>query len=77
MSTPYCRVAACVRSDASLSRQHALLELRSGQVWVEDLESTNGTYLNGALVESHDSLVDGSKRYAYDSASRLKMSGTA
>ena len=29
--------------DNSLSRQHATIELSGGQVWVEDLESTNGT----------------------------------
>jgi len=37
--------------DASLSRQHALLELRGGQVWVDDLDSTNGTWIDGERVE--------------------------
>jgi len=37
--------------DASLSRQHALLELRSGHVWVEDLGSTNGTWIDGERVD--------------------------
>jgi len=37
--------------DASLSRQHACIELLEGEVWVEDLQSTNGTWLNGARIE--------------------------
>ncbi|MBN2359860.1 MAG: sigma 54-interacting transcriptional regulator [Deltaproteobacteria bacterium] len=38
-------------ADASLSRQHAALELRAGALWVEDLQSTNGTWVNGARVQ--------------------------
>ncbi|HOX46495.1 MAG TPA: sigma 54-interacting transcriptional regulator [Myxococcota bacterium] len=37
--------------DSSLSRQHASLELSSGVLWVEDLQSTNGTWVNGERVE--------------------------
>ena len=37
--------------DSSLSRQHACVELVDGQVWVEDLGSTNGTWVNGQRVE--------------------------
>jgi DNA-binding NtrC family response regulator len=37
--------------DASLSRQHACFELLDGQVWVEDLQSTNGTWVRGDRVE--------------------------
>jgi DNA-binding NtrC family response regulator len=37
--------------DNSLSRQHACVELFDGEVWVEDLSSTNGTWLNGERVE--------------------------
>lgn len=39
----------------SISRRHALVMGRSGQHWIEDMGSTNGTYLNGcrlALGES-------------------------
>jgi len=37
--------------DASLSRQHACVELLQGKVWVEDLQSTNGTWLRGTRIE--------------------------
>lgn len=36
--------------DESLSAEHALLSWREGTWWLEDLESTNGTFLNGARV---------------------------
>ena len=38
--------------DKSLSREHARFQLRKGQVWVEDLDSTNGTRLAGKPVAS-------------------------
>jgi hypothetical protein len=37
-------------SSASTSRQHALLERDGDQVWVTDLGSRNGTYVNGLAV---------------------------
>jgi DNA-binding NtrC family response regulator len=36
--------------EPSLSRQHAHFTLEEGQVWVEDLDSTNGTRVNGRVV---------------------------
>jgi hypothetical protein len=36
--------------DEFASAQHARIELREGSVWVEDLGSTNGTFVNGAKV---------------------------
>jgi hypothetical protein len=37
-------------SDPGVSRHHAQVELREGQVWVEDLGSTNGTTVDGVKV---------------------------
>ena len=37
--------------DSYASNQHALVILRSGQWWLEDLGSSNGTLLNGYPVE--------------------------
>ena len=37
--------------DASLSRQHACVELCEGRVQVEDLQSTNGTWMDGERIE--------------------------
>jgi DNA-binding NtrC family response regulator/pSer/pThr/pTyr-binding forkhead associated (FHA) protein len=38
-------------NDQSLSRQHAAVELIDGRVWIEDLGSTNGTWVDGLRVE--------------------------
>ncbi len=37
--------------DASVSRRHARVFIEKGQVWVEDLGSTNGTWINNFRVE--------------------------
>jgi hypothetical protein len=36
----------CVLDHATVSAQHTRLAYRQGQWWVEDLRSTNGTFLN-------------------------------
>jgi len=36
--------------DQRISSQHARLEWREGRWWVEDLDSANGTFLNGRAV---------------------------
>jgi NADPH-dependent 2,4-dienoyl-CoA reductase/sulfur reductase-like enzyme/ferredoxin len=39
-------------ADAKLSRRHARIFVTpDGQVWIEDLDSTNGTFLNGERIE--------------------------
>lgn len=38
--------------DAEMSRQHLALEFRSGAFRLRDLDSTNGTLLNGSRVHS-------------------------
>ncbi|MBW2700168.1 MAG: sigma 54-interacting transcriptional regulator [Deltaproteobacteria bacterium] len=43
--------ADIILRDGSLSRQHARLELKQGQVWVEDLDSTNGSCIDGDPIE--------------------------
>ena len=39
-----------VLSDPSVSARHALLSCRLGQWWLEDVGSSNGTFLNNARV---------------------------
>jgi Nif-specific regulatory protein len=39
--------------DPSLSRLHCTLEWRGGELWLKDLDSHNGTFLNGAPVREH------------------------
>lgn len=36
----------CILNDSTVSATHARLYYRQGQWWVEDLRSTNGTFLN-------------------------------
>jgi pSer/pThr/pTyr-binding forkhead associated (FHA) protein/antitoxin component of MazEF toxin-antitoxin module len=38
--------------DRGLSRRHAQLERRGGSIWVSDLGSSNGTYVNGEPITS-------------------------
>jgi hypothetical protein len=38
-------------TDSNASSEHALVTLRGGQWWLEDLGSSNGTMLNGYKVE--------------------------
>jgi len=42
----------CIR-DTWASRVHCRLSLRDGQLWVEDLDSVNGTLVNSELVTEH------------------------
>lgn len=37
--------------DESLSRQHLTVALENGKVWLEDLDSTNGTWVEGARID--------------------------
>ncbi len=37
--------------DSSVSREHATIERKDGRFIVEDLKSTNGTFVNGELVD--------------------------
>src|SRR5262245_29404847 len=45
--------------DATVSRQHCLLELDAGGVWVQDLGSRNGTFVNGEKIGQRLALRDG------------------
>jgi hypothetical protein len=38
----------CILSDTFISREHAILEYRDGQWWLNDLGSTNGTYTHNS-----------------------------
>lgn len=47
-------------SDASVSRTHAAVEIdESGSLWIEDLGSTNGTAIDGTLIEGRRPIVLG------------------
>lgn len=40
--------------DVTVSRQHCLLELDADGVWVQDLGSLNGTFVNGSKIGQRD-----------------------
>ena len=48
-----------IRSDEYASARHARFEPRQDGVWVQDLGSTNGTYLNGARLDRPRRLTEG------------------
>jgi hypothetical protein len=57
---------------ASVSRSHCMIWMESGNIWVADLRSANGTFVNGAsatkpvLLQHGDSLVLGSTPLAFE-----------
>ncbi|MEN5173493.1 FHA domain-containing protein [Acinetobacter higginsii] len=44
---------------ADISRRHAALVLKDKQLWVQDLNSSNGTFINDVRVEQETELHDG------------------
>ena len=48
-----------LEGDEFASARHARIEGRSDGVWVQDLDSTNGTYVNGARVTGAQRLAPG------------------
>lgn len=51
--------ADAVVADNKVSRFHALIWREGGQAWVADLDSSNGTYLNGRTVARPEPLQHG------------------
>ncbi len=48
-----------LEGDEFASARHARIEVRGDGVWVQDLESTNGTYVNGSRVAGAQRLDEG------------------
>lgn len=48
-----------ILSDTFVSGNHAKLYIRNNSLYVEDLTSTNGTYLNSEKIEGREKLVIG------------------
>lgn len=44
-----------------ISRRHCLFHLRDGEIWVEDLRSLNGTFVNGERITQPRPLHEGDK----------------
>jgi len=47
-------------SDSGVSRKHIAIERRGDRVFVKDLGSTNGSFVNGARLDPEAELLDGS-----------------
>ena len=48
-----------VTMDPESSRRHAMIEIqRDGTAWITDLNSTNGVFVDGALIEGRAQLLD-------------------
>ncbi len=62
--------AAVFLNDVTVSRSHALLVRRHGGLYIDDLGSLNGTYVNRRRIESHhlahgDEIQIGKYKLAY------------
>ncbi len=55
---PTCEI---VVTDAGVSRQHARVLLHNGMVWVQDVGSRNGVFVNGNRVPDHKQIKSGDK----------------
>ena len=47
--------------DPSASRTHLLVTVKPGEIWARDLQSSNGTYLNGERLTTERPLRDGDR----------------
>src|ERR1044071_1966681 len=50
-----------VLQDPSVSRGHALLFIRAGKVTLQDLRSSNGTYVNGRRLQAETEVAEGDR----------------
>ena len=55
------RGCGVVVKDPAVSRGHALVWVRGGRVTVQDLQSSNGTYLNGQRVDAETTMAEGDR----------------
>ena len=55
------QTAGVYLDDKTLSREHTQFFVQSGRLFVKDLESKNGTYLNGALIKGDQPLKHGDR----------------
>jgi hypothetical protein len=61
-------------SDRYASSLHARVFSREGRFFVEDMNSTNGTLLNGATLHGEAELIDGDNVQIGDTVFRLEVS---
>jgi hypothetical protein len=62
-------------SNEMVSARHARLSFHNNQWWVEDLQSTNGTYLNDERVYTSTVLIEGDELRCGKMYFQVKFSG--
>lgn len=50
----------CLSYDSQVSRLHAQITFEGGRFWLEDLDSRNGTHLNGETIQTKAELLPNS-----------------
>ena len=71
-----------VIDNLAISGEHAVFEVQGNQVYLEDMDSTNGTYVNGKaakrLLLQHGDLIDvGKYKIKFDDQSESSASASA
>jgi pSer/pThr/pTyr-binding forkhead associated (FHA) protein len=66
-----------VLSDPDVSRRHAAIQVVGTEVSIEDLGSTNGTYVNGQRIDSRHRLGDGDEVQIGSVVLRLRAPASA
>ena len=69
------RPADLLVKDRKASRRHARIGVHSGGIAIEDLGSTNGTYVNGTRITGRTLLNDGDVVRIADTEWQLELSG--
>ena len=68
--------ACAIQMDAdSVSRRHARLRVNPQGAWVEDLDSKNGTWIDGERIHTAVALVDGASFKLGSETVRFEMGG--
>lgn len=52
-----------ILKDSTVSRQHALLQIKNNQCYIRDLQSTNGVYINGSKINGQSVVKAGDTIY--------------
>jgi FHA domain-containing protein len=68
------RGCGVVLRDPSVSRGHALLSVGGGRVTLQDLRSSNGTYVNGRRIDAETPLAEGDRVVIGETALYLRRS---
>ncbi|HXU30141.1 MAG TPA: FHA domain-containing protein [Thermoanaerobaculia bacterium] len=55
------RGCGIVLADPCISRVHALVAVRSGRVYVQDLRSSNGTFIDGERIAGEQEISEGDR----------------